>query len=66
MKNVIKKAAIVFGLLTAMLFGLAIGIVLINSASTVYFLMGVFMILFVVFGGAATLMTVFTKERSEK
>jgi hypothetical protein len=66
MKNIIEKAAIVFGLLTAMLFGIASGIMMINASSTIYFLMGVFVILFVVFGGAEALMTVFTKEGSEK
>jgi hypothetical protein len=66
MKKVIEKAAIVFGILTAVLFGLATGIMMINASNTIYFVMGVFVILFVVFGAAAALMEVFTKERSEK
>jgi hypothetical protein len=66
MKKVIEKAAIVFGILTAMLFVLSTGIVIMNQPSTPLFLLGLCIILFSVFAGAAALMTVFTKEGSKK
>ena len=66
MKKVIEKAAALFGIVAVSLLGLATGIMMINASSTVYFLMGVSVILFVVFAAAAALMAVFTKEGSKK
>jgi uncharacterized membrane protein HdeD (DUF308 family) len=66
MKNVIEKAAIVFGLLTALLFGVSAGVVIMNQPSTSLFLLGLCIILFSLLAGAAALMILFTKEGSDK